>query len=316
MTCDCRCHGGGPYVSCDVTGGYDGGCAHLHTAGDNPGDDEHRCARGAQCTDRTLIRDDKGDVVRDDDGKPTWLAAVIPTARGLCRGCVSDVEHALNHLVGDVVELTNMIARVGMAGEVVVSASPELQIPIDLHVDALRTQIDVELQNWAQPVADRLGMDWPSTTMLARTRLAHRVHRAQHLLVSAVDTLLALPEQEHLAWRDGLPVLDPELNCRDTVLRDGVDGALALIELHRLAYVTLGRTEYKVVLPQPCPFCSWRSSLVRRNGEDFVRCEHCHKVVPEPLLDWLTKYLVEAERLAAEQALAERLAAQESEAAA
>jgi hypothetical protein len=288
---------------CDVTGGYDGGCAHLHTAGDGLGDEGHRCARGAQCKERTPVRDEKNEPVRDDDGKPTWLPAAITVPRGLCSACVSDVEHALNHLTGDVVELTAKIGRGGMAGEVIVSASPDLQIPIQVNLDALRTEIDSELQNWAQPVADELGMDWPSTTMLRRTRLAHRVQRAAHLLVSTVDTLLALPEQEHLAWRDGLPVVDPELGCQDTILRDGVTGAIALIELHRLAYSTLGRTDPKVVLPQPCPICSWRSSLVRRNGQDYVECEHCHKIVPEPLLDWLAKHLVEAERLAAEAEL-------------
>jgi hypothetical protein len=239
--CSCVCHAGGPYAVCDVTGGYDGGCAHLHTAVDNPVDSEHRCARGDQCKDRTLVRDEKGDPVRDDAGKPTWLPAVIPVPRGLCEACVRDVEHALNHLTGDVVEITAKIARVGMAGEVIVSASPELQIPIQVNLDSLRTEIDSELQNWAQPVSDQLGIDWPSTTMLRRTRLAHRVQRAAHLLASAVDTLIALPEQEHLAWRDGLPVVDPELGCQDTIFRDGVTGAIALIELHRLAYATLGR---------------------------------------------------------------------------
>jgi hypothetical protein len=88
----------------------------------------------------------------NEQNEPTgaWLAAPVTVERGLCDGCRRDLEHALNHLVGDVVELTMMIGRVGSTGDVLVSSSPELQIPLQVNVEALRAEIDSELQNWAE----------------------------------------------------------------------------------------------------------------------------------------------------------------------
>ena len=293
MNCACRCHGGGPYATCDVTDGYDSGCGHLHTAGDNPGDTEHRCARGDRCKDRAPIRTESGERTGE------WLPAAIPTSRGLCPACVREVEYALNHLTGDVVELTMMLGRVGMAGEVVVSSSPELQIPIRVNVEALRALIDAELQGWAEPVAERLGIEWRSA-MVARMRLAPRVQRAAHLLARAVDTLIGLPEQEHPAWRNGEPLWDHSLGCQDTTVRDGVAGAMDLIELHRLAYVTLGRSKLVHRLPTPCPWCDMLT-LVRENGASDVHCENCRKVVEEKHYSWFVATLVrEQERMAKE----------------
>lgn len=274
--CSCSCHGQGVYAECDD----DGGCGHLHA--------DHRCGNNVRCKLRTPVR--------GDDGTPTgeWLAGPITIARGLCERCTADVEHAINHLTGDVVELTMLIGRTGVGGDVIVSASRELQIPIRVNLAALRTEIDDELQNWAEPVAEKLGVEWDTTTM-HHTRMAPRVQRAAHLLSRAVSTLLSLPDTEHPAWRNGEPVWDHDLDCQDTHVRDGVDGALHLVELHRLAYVAVGRGEYVVRLPQPCPWCAWKA-LVRRNGQDHVECENCHRHVRRELLDWLAAYLVEAER--------------------
>jgi hypothetical protein len=291
--CTCICHGGGPYAVCDVNDGYDGGCGHLHTAVDNPVDTEHRCARGDRCKGRSPIR--------TDSGAPTgeWLPATITTARGLCDPCVREVEHALNHLTGDVVELTMTLGRTGMAGEVLVSASPELKIPIQVNVEALRAAIDNELQAWAEPVAEKLGVEWDTATT-NRMRLAVRVQRAAHLLARSVDTLLALPDTEHPAWRNGEPVWDHALGCQDTTVRDGVDAALAFIELHSLAYSALGRSKLVHRLPTPCPWCDYLT-LVRHNGDDHVVCENCHKIIEEKHYSWFVAVLVREQERTAQQ---------------
>jgi hypothetical protein len=296
--CTCVCHGGGPYAVCDVTDGYDGGCGHLHTDTPDDVDTQRRCARGTRCADRSPER--------DPNGKPTgaMLAAPITTDRGLCTGCVRDVTHALGHLTGDVVELTMLLGRVGMSAEVVVSSSPDLQIPIRVNVEALRAQIDSELQAWAEPVAEQLGIEW-DTTAVHRTRMGPRVQRAAHLLTRSVDTLLALPPQEHPAWVDGEPAWDIELDCQDTVIRDGVDAGITLIDLHRLAYAALGRTKLVHRLPAPCPWCD-RVSLVRHNGSDHVECEHCHRKIDQRHYDWLVAVVLrEQERLRQEREEAE-----------
>lgn len=254
------------------------------------GESERRCARGGLCVAREPERDDRQ--------QPTgvWLPALIAEPRGLCAACTRVVVHALNHLAGDVVELTMLIGNTS-AAEVHVGGSRDLPVPIRLGIEALRAEIDHELQLWAEPVAEALGVEW-DTTKMGHSRFGPRVQRAAHLLVGAVDTLLGLPEQEQPAWWEGEPVWDDVLDVQDTVFRDGVDGALALVELHRRAYAAAGRTKYVTRLPQPCPWCSW-ATLVRHNGQDHVECENCRKVVPRPLLDWLVSTLLrERERQA------------------
>jgi hypothetical protein len=296
MTCTCICHGGGPYVTCDVNGGYDGGCGYLHDVVEEAGTNRV-CARGEQCSGRTPERDDKGTATGN------WLPAPIAADRGLCDSCRRDVEHALNHLTGDVVELTMMIGRDGMASEVVVASSPELQVPIRVNIEALRAEIDSELWSWAEPVAEKLGVDWDTHTT-NRMRMAVRVQRAAHLLAQAVDTLLALPPTEHQAWEDGLPVWDPDLDCQDTVTRDGVDAGMRLIYLHYLAYAALGRTKLVHRLTPACPWCDHKT-LVRYNGKDHVTCEHCHKVIEEKYYDWFVAVLVREEERTRAQKQAE-----------
>jgi hypothetical protein len=289
-TCSCACHGAYA-AACDIEGGCGSvGCDY----GADPEPSARRCARGEYCAYK--------EPVRDADGRHTgsWLPARIPTERGVCETCVRVVTDALNHLTGDVVELTMLIGRVGVGGEVVVMATPDLKIPIQVNLEALRAEIDSELQSWAEPVAEALGVEW-DTTAMAHTRLAVRAQRAARLLANAVDTLLALPEQEHPAWEDGEPKEDPdEPGVQATTIRDGVEGALALLHLHRLAYAAAGRTEYRERIVLPCTRCGLRT-LVRRNGEDHVECDNCHERTPWEKIPFLCRVLIDCERALEEE---------------
>jgi predicted Fe-S protein YdhL (DUF1289 family) len=297
MTCSCMCHLG-PHYECDVTGGYDGGCGYLH--GPPPEaegvDTEHRCARGEQCAGRTPERNDRGE--------PTgrWLAAVISAERGLCDGCRRDLDNALNHLVGDVVELSMLIGHItpSAPGDIV-SQSPTMKIPLQVNIEALRAEIDSEVQAWAEPVAEALGIEWDTDSM-HRSRLTVRVQRAVHLLARAVDAMLSLGVQEHPAWIDGEPLWDGE-GFQETTLRDGIDAAISLISLHRRAYSLLGRSKLVHRLDPPCPYCDHKK-LVRHNGDDHVVCEGCHRTIAEKHYDWFVAVLVHEEerRAAAEKA--------------
>lgn len=251
---------------------------------------ERRCASGERCQDR--------EPERDVDGRRTgaWLPRQIDRDRGLCDACARNVSYALNHLPGDIVELTMKLARVDMASELV-SASPELLVPIRLDIDALRTEIDTELQNWAEPVAERLGITW-DTAAMGRSRQAVRVQRAAQLLAKRTDVLLDLPSQEHSAWDNGEPVWDPDFwpeRVQETIIRDGIDGGLALLRLHRRAYHALGRTEYVQQVALPCPRCGLRA-LIRHNGEDSVICENCYERTPWERIPFLCRVLIDCER--------------------
>jgi hypothetical protein len=289
-TCGCACHGAGPYGACDVEGGCgSAGCDY---------DIDHRCARGDHCQDR--------EPVRDTDGRHTgtWLPRRIDVERGLCDTCTRTVEHALHHLTGDVVELSMLIGRSGTLTETIVTSTRDLPIPISVTLEALRAEIDTELQAWAEPVAEQLNVEW-DTAAMGHTRMAVRVQRAAQLLANAVDTLLALDPQEHPAWEHGEPVRAPEFlpdHVQDTVIRDGVDGALALLHLHRLAYSAAGRTELVHRLPTPCPWCDFRA-LVRHNGSSEVTCENCRRHIEERHYSWFVSVLVELETRRQQEAM-------------
>lgn len=285
--CDCPCHGHNADV-CDV----DNGCGAqpqvcpIHAA--------HRCARLGQCGEKEPHRNDQGKIV-------AWLPARIQPVRGLCDTCTRGVGYTLGHLVGDVVELTTLIGRGAATSDTHVSSSRELPVPIRLGVEALRAEIDSELQAWAEPVAEALGIEW-DTSAMAHARLAVRAQRAANLLAVSVSTLLALPDQEHPAWEYGEPVWDPVFlpeQVQDTVVRDGVAGALALVALHGRAYATAGRTKLVHQLPTPCPWCDYRT-LVRHNGANHVECETwgCRGAdgIEEKHYSWFVQVLAREER--------------------
>jgi len=284
--CTCDCHGQGIYGTCSIEGGCGSvGCGR---------DDERRCAAGHDCGDRYPER--------DESGKTTglWLPRQITVDRGLCPACTRNVTYALGHLTLDVVELSMLIGSGDVIAETVVASSPDPTVPIRLALEALRAEIDTELQAWAEPVAEKLNVPW-DTSMMGRTRIGPRVQRATQLLLRAVDTLIALPEQEHSAWANGEPVWDFTLDCQDVETRDGIAAGLGFIDLHRRCYSALGRTKLVHRLPTPCPWCD-RPTLIRNNGADWVECENCHRQIEEKYYSWFVQVLVrEEERHRAEE---------------
>ncbi|MBP2370243.1 hypothetical protein [Pseudonocardia parietis] len=227
------------------------------------------------------------------------MGAGIQTPDGLCATCVRFAAHAITHLKGDVAELTMLIGRGGGAGGDKITQTREAPIPIRLGVEALRAEIDDQVQTWAELVAERLGIDWDTQTA-RRSRMGPRVTRAVDLLVNAVDTLVALPPQELLAWQDGEPVWDHELDCQDTAVMDGVDAALHLSHLHWRAYRIAGRTKLVHRLLPRCEHCGQRT-LVREDGDEDARCEsdRCRgRRIPGGRLNWLVMATTAVEQAA------------------
>lgn len=289
-TCSCACHGAYA-AACDIEGGCGSvGCDY----GADPEPSAHRCAQGKFCQDR--------EPVRDTDGRHTgtWLPRRINVERGVCDYCTHQVQHALSQLTGHVVQLTAQLGQRGGAAETLVTSTRDLPVPISLTFDALRTEIDEELQAWVEPVAEVLGVEW-DTAAMGRARQLFRVQRAADLLYNAVEVLLALPPQEHPAWENGEPKPDPdEPGVQATIVRDGVDGALALFDLHRRARAILGLTEYVVRVVLPCTRCGLRT-LVRHNGEDFVICENCRHRTPWEEIPFFCRVLIDCERALEEE---------------
>lgn len=230
--CPCECHGmPAQYARCDV----EGGCGHLH----------------------------EPDEAAELEGGP------ILTHAGLCDACARRVEQALAELPVDYVELHHLLAS-GESGltEVIVSGSEELKVPLRLSVEALQSSMVHESVSWAEPVAERLGIDWDSDAA-KHSRPGFVLQRASRLLGNALDALLALPGQEYRHHSSG-----------EWVERDGIGGALELLRLHDLTRFAAGKTKLIHRLPAPCPRCE-AMTLVRHNGDDQVQCEQCGVRWPE-----------------------------------
>lgn len=248
----------------------------------------HRCATGERCRDRERLE--------DDQGNKTWAGARLDRERGLCVACTRDLDTCLPLLVEDYVELSTLLGEHGTAGGEIVASSRDLPIPLRLAVKTLQEQIVTEADTWVEPVCERMGIDWLSTTEQALTKPQARLARAVPILSKSVSVLLALPPQEVSAWDDeGMPLLDATGDHQETVELDGVDAALRLLRLHNLTRLVAGRGRLRHKLPAPCPHCH-RITLVRDNGESDVHCLACKLRWPEKDYERLCLMVVTEQR--------------------
>ncbi len=262
-TCPCDCHGQSAMNrACNV----EGGCGHLH----NPtteAPEARRCASGHRCGDRERVE--------GEDGERRWAGAQIDRERGVCAACTRALSQSLPHLVRDYVELVTILGEHGAGDGEMVRSSRDLPIPIRLAVKTLQERLVSEVDTWIEPVCERLGIDWLSSTEQALLKPQVRLARAVPILSNGLGTLLTLPPHEVSAWDDeGMPIQDPTGTYTETVELDGVDAALRLLRIHNQVRVVAGRGELQHKLPAPCPGCG-RIALVRDNGETDVHCLAC-----------------------------------------
>lgn len=190
----------------------------------------------------------------------------INASLGLCDGCERKLQTVIGELPRDYVRLEAMIAVGGGGGGEPVSRSRELPVPIRLSVEALQSEMVHEAYSWAESVADAMNMDW-DTAAFERRRPAARLVAACALLESSVSVLLALRDVVGLvpdSFSEGWVATE----------RSGLDGAVALLDLHRRAMAMSGQTTLVERLMAPCPRCE-RASLRRRSGSDTVSCSSC-----------------------------------------
>lgn len=211
----------------------------------------HRCYRQAHCRDTETVNNKR-------------LGAAINAERGLCPTCTRHLDLALGQLPADYVELSLLLGRHTRNVGPYITATKELPIPIRVGVEALMRAVDDETSCWAESVAEVLRVTWDTQAQHA-SRPAVRVDRAARLLARAVPVLLALHSAVHPVW-DG-----DQLTPTD---RDGLDGALVFIDLHRRARAVTGQSRLTHRLPDPCPECD-RTALQHPDGSDTVTCAGC-----------------------------------------
>lgn len=249
-----------------------------------------RCRRGPLCAER-----DRGE---DGEGNAVWSGALL-SGDGLCGSCTRHVGYAIAQLPGDVTELSSaeLLAPTGERHladprmPLPPRGKPGPETPLRDDVYSLVELIDAEVTMWATSVARSAGMDgsgsgeWLPINLRDMTR-ARRVEQCCQLLGHRLPYLLGLPSVEHPARSktarraDGH---DPDLTTRYGdeywTNRDGVEGALLLLKLHRDAEHYTGRKPADRV-PLPCPRCR-RPALIRLHnqgdpGGGYVDCRACH----------------------------------------
>lgn len=280
-TCSCACHTN-PYTPCTEPGG----CGHLHR-NDRPIADPvaalggepirrepdqprraiprvpavedgqptpHRCRRGERCSGQ-----DHADLRK--------RGALILAEDGLCLPCTGQATTGISELPRDYVDLGQGLQR-GSAGMAeLVAASKELPAPLRVNLAALASELVRVATTWAEPVAERLNIDWDSRLMDRHARPGYALQRATRLLTTNMSVLLAVRDFEVLVWAD-----DGRYHRAEPC--DGIAAALELLDLHHLVRSALGLTRLTHRLPAPCPRCE-NLTLIRDNGKDDVHCQRC-----------------------------------------
>jgi transposase-like protein len=188
------------------------------------------------------------------------------------------VSDAVCHLPHDYVALRTAQYR-GLSpviGELV-SFSKALPIPISLTLTTLADQIEVETTAFAEPVAEKLGLDWDEIITPRKSTLRQYtdpkyagpvvLQKAARLIGGATDILIKLPIWTYRLWGD---------NGWTEIEADGVSAALTLLDLHHATKAVLGLTRAVSVMQAKCPFCE-SYTLVRVAGDEFIHCQLCRR---------------------------------------
>lgn len=245
----------GPSYSCSIAGG----CGHLH--------------------------------------KPvlTKVGGPIMAADGLCPTCTRVAVFAIKELPRDYVDLSVALEHgvIGMTD--LVAATKDLPAPLRISVAAVAAEMVRVAVMFAEPVAEKLRVDWDSTLMGQHTRPGYALQRAIRLLGHHISVLLALRDMEAEVWAENGWYRNYEAT-------DGISGALALTELHHAARGILGHTRLVHELPRsaPCPACG--GQLVRDNGDSHVHCVRCPEKWSEEDYRRLVLVCLSARKIADRQA--------------
>lgn len=257
---------------------------------------EFRCRRSGWCARREAVHDPvSGDFLE-------YVGCPIESSDGLCTICESKVLDALIHLPGDVEELTQLIGKPLSGGvqEYISGQKPGPSIPVQVHLEALRALIDHETMSWAKSTAEADGFAKWSSLQMHQSRPAFRVKAACCLLRQHLPVFLSLGPVEHRARSLGVRRGDGHDEEVMTVYgddywvtRDGLEGAILLLDLHSKAWKIAQRHQTPTTESIPCRSCGWMT-LRRFPGDSRVKCSYCGHEIGEDDLDVLKSALAKS----------------------
>lgn len=238
----------------------------------------HRCLAGHRCGDSETHTD-------PETGDKTTLGATL-YQRGLCTICVSRADSVVaTGLPLDMDDLDELLVPTGAQRlrDPDMPAQPHMRkaaprLPLQEHPFALMELIVAETGFWAKSTADAAGVDW-SVEAAARLPAREQVVQACQLLHYRIHEFVRLPTQRHPARSLKIRRAaghDEDTTTRDTrdywCHRDGPQGALVLVDLHRRALGIAGHLPSDR-LGTPCPRC--HRPLYREHHNNQVVCRYC-----------------------------------------
>lgn len=223
----------------------------------------YRCYRADRCAEWAWWNAGTDGYIR--------IGAAINATSGLCPTCTRYLGLCLAGLPADYTELNMIIGKSPVSAlSEPVATTRELPTPLRLPIEALQAAMVWETSCWAEPVAERLHINWDGYLADHHTRPGVVLQRATQLLGNALSVLLAVRDWTVMVWDDDGLHAGP-------ALRDGLDAALAVMNMHHKARHYTGMTRLVQRLPPPCPMCQ-RRGLCRDNGDTSVYCAACHRI--------------------------------------
>jgi hypothetical protein len=202
----------------------------------------------------------------------TQTAAVASETRPLCDMCLTAAARDIGLLPYDWRDLEQLIPRsLGQWGDGQPGHGSEAPIPLDVHVEALQSQIWWLTTTWAEVLADAQRLDDPGP----RHRTGGAVQAAVATLVPRVEALARIGPVELADY----PYPDDSTTRYRTLeltYLTGAQGVLDLGYVHQRARGVLGLTRDTRRLPGHCqnPECG-RGDLQQENGSETVSCGWC-----------------------------------------
>ena len=216
----------------------------------------HQCRADTACRGRAR-----------DPHTQQWHPALTIRPNYLCPQCIRSVVTAAEALWQDYLDLYRAFGDTSITAPAsgVRAPSPAPPVPINVHTDALLTDITDTAHRCAVLIAERLGINEPDE---------RAVTRSLELVETNIAVLLEIPEHSAMGWHRGG-------ESWGSITQDGVGLALHLVELHRSATATLGCTRGRDRMPLPCPHCE-EQQLGRWHGSEDIDCTACGSSWTEP----------------------------------